>query len=129
MGRYYEWKKKYCTGDTTIDAQHQYLFKLANKLQDTSALKCKPFIINLYKYTKVHFKAEEELMAKSKYPAIEHHKLLHENLTISLNDLSDQYAESVESRDYLVAIFGNWIINHILNEDLRFSNFMTYLKD
>ena len=128
MGKYFEWREEYSTGDSTVDEQHQYLFKLANQLLVTRSSECKPIIMELYDYTRVHLKAEEEIMAEFKYPALEDHKKLHVNLIISLNDLSEKFNESEESRDDLAVIFGNWIINHILNEDLRFANFVAALE-
>jgi len=127
MGKYFEWKEEYCTGDSTVDEQHQYLFNLANRLQVTNLSQCKQIIMELYEYTRVHFKAEEKIMAEFKYSELQAHKTLHENLIYSLNDLSEEFNESEESRNDLAAFFGNWIINHILNEDLRFANFVATL--
>jgi hemerythrin len=128
MGSYFQWKDDYETGDQTVDDQHQYLFKLANRLQITGPSECKPIIMDLYQYTRVHFKAEEEIMEEFKYPSLKQHKKLHSNLISSLNNLSENYSESETERDDLIAIFGNWIINHILNEDLRFANYVASLE-
>ena len=128
MGKYFEWREEYSTGDTTVDEQHQYLFKLANQLLVTRSSECKPIINELYDYTLIHFKAEEEIMAEFKYPALEDHQKLHVNLISRLNDLSEQFTESEESKDDLAAIFGDWIVNHILNEDLRFAEFVATLE-
>ena len=124
MGQYFEWQDEYCTGDITVDEQHQYLFKIANQLLVTRASRCKPIIMELYKYSRLHFRDEEKIMAEFNYPSLEDHIKLHENFISSLNDLSEQFTESEESRDDLSSFFGNWIINHILNEDLRFANFV-----
>ncbi|MCK5153837.1 MAG: hemerythrin family protein [Spirochaetales bacterium] len=129
MSKYFEWKSDYETGDSTVDEQHQYLFKLANSLLVTRASECKPIIMELYQYTRVHFVDEEKIMEELKYPALEDHKKLHINLILNLNNLSESYVESEESRDDLAAVFGNWIINHILNEDLRFANFVSTLEN
>lgn len=129
MSKYFEWKSDYETGDSTVDEQHQYLFKLANSLLVTGVSECKPIIMELYEYTRVHFKDEEKIMAEFKYPALEDHKKLHINLISNLNNLSESFIESKESRDDLAAVFGNWIINHILNEDLRFANFVASLEN
>ncbi len=129
MSKYFEWKSDYETGDSTVDEQHQYLFKLANSLLVTGTLVCKPIIMELYEYTRVHFKDEEKIMKEFKYPALEDHKKLHINLISNLNNLSENFIESEEARDDLAAVFGNWIINHILNEDLRFANFVASLDN
>lgn len=128
MSKYFEWKSDYETGDSTVDEQHQYLFKLANSLLVTGASECKPIITELYEYTRVHFKDEEKIMEEFKYPDLEDHKKLHINLILNLNNLSENFVESEESRNDLAAVFGNWIINHILNEDLRFANFVASLE-
>ena len=127
MSKYYEWKSDYLTGDSTVDEQHQYLFKLANRVHSTNPKDCKPIILELYKYTRVHFKAEEAIMSEFKFNDLENHKKYHENLISRLNDLSDNFTDSRDDRDDLVAFFGNWIVNHILNEDLRFANFIALL--
>ena len=129
MGKYFEWKDEYCTGDLTVDDQHQFLFKLANKLLVTGRSECKLIIMELYEYTRVHFKDEEKIMAEFIYPDLADHKKLHINLISNLNNLSENFIESEESRDDLAAVFGNWIINHILNEDLRFANFVASLEN
>lgn len=128
MSNYFEWKSDYETGDATIDKQHQYLFKLANSLQETRASDCKPIIMELYQYTQVHFNAEEAIMEKSNYHSLDAHKKMHLNLILNLTDLSEQFNDSEESKDDLAALFGNWIINHILNEDLRFANYIASLE-
>ena len=128
MGKYFEWKDDYETGDSTVDEQHKYLFKLANSLMVTRVLDCKPIIMELYEYTRVHFKDEEAIMAEFKYPALDDHKKLHINLISNLNSLSENFDQSEDFRDDLAAVFGNWIINHILNEDLRFANFVASLE-
>ena len=129
MSKYFEWKSDYETGDETVDEQHQYLFKLANSLLVTGTSECKPIIMELYEYTRVHFKDEEKIMEEFKYPALTDHKKLHINLISNLNNLSEGFIESENSRDDLAAVFGNWIINHILNEDLRFANFVASLEN
>ncbi len=43
MSKYFEWKDDYATGDSTVDEQHQYLFKLANRVHSTNP---KDFIRN-----------------------------------------------------------------------------------
>lgn len=128
MSKYFEWRLDYETGDSTVDEQHQYLFKLANSLKVTAVSDCKPIMMELYQYTRVHFDAEEEIMAEFMYPLLDDHKKLHVKLISSLNKLSENFVESEEARDELAAVFGNWIINHILNEDLRFANFVASLE-
>ena len=48
MSKYFEWKSDYETGEKTVDEQHQYLFKLANKLLSTKVTDCKSIIMELY---------------------------------------------------------------------------------
>lgn len=129
MSKYFEWKSDYETGYETVDDQHQYLFKLANRLLSAKVTDCKSIIMELYQYTRVHFKAEEAIMAEFKYPALDDHIKLHINLVSNLNNLSEHFVETEESRNDLVAVFGNWIINHILNEDLRFANFIAAIEN
>ena len=124
MNKYFEWKEEYSTGDSTVDEQHQYLFNLANRIIVAKPSQCKSIILELFQYTKVHFKAEEKIMAEFNFPELDNHRELHNNLITNLNKLYEKFDESIEYRNNLIEFFGNWIVNHILNEDLRFANFV-----
>jgi hemerythrin len=124
MGTFFEWKNDYETGESTVDDQHKYLFHLANRVQSANPIDCNPIIMELYQYTRVHFKAEEDIMKEFKFQELDAHCKLHENLISSLNDMAQGFINTMDDRDDLVAFFGNWIVNHILNEDLRFANFI-----
>ncbi len=63
-------------------------------------------------------------MAEFNFPELDNHREHHNNLITDLNKLYEKFEESIEYRKNLVEFFGNWIVNHILNEDLRFANFV-----
>jgi len=79
--------------------------------------------MSLSEYMKNHFKDEEEYMQSIKYPALEEHKQLHQ-------DLIDKLAETVKSSSKLSIlkikiriIAKRVLIEHIVNEDIKIKLF------
>ena len=72
------WKDNYSVGNPEIDDQHRDLFNLCNQLSESLTEKeCKFIIMKLFKYTRLHFTAEEKLMKDLEFPLfVEHHAFL-----------------------------------------------------
>lgn len=120
------WSSDYELGHEEIDHQHRWLFKIANDIHGADENKVQEKIMELYKYTRVHFEQEEALMKEKGYPRLLEHQEFHELLISNLNDLSGAEDESYEGIENLVGFMMKWIREHILTEDLKFFN---YLKE
>ncbi len=77
----------------------------------------------MYKYTREHFAAEEQMMQRINYPKLEKHKELHKDLITKLNTISAQPFESDESVYDFITFVYDWITHHILNKDMDFMRF------
>ncbi|MEI7840421.1 MAG: bacteriohemerythrin [Methylococcaceae bacterium] len=120
------WLDKYAIGQDTIDKQHQYLFELANIIVDpyndpqTTYLN----IQALYEYTQTHFRDEELLMEQCDYPDYENHKKAHRQLIAKLNTVGNGILTDEAPRTVVIHFMKDWILTHILSEDMRFGNFL-----
>ncbi|MBU8848050.1 MAG: bacteriohemerythrin [Desulfobacterales bacterium] len=113
----FEWDDSFSVANEEIDQQHKMLFDLANSIgDDLNQQRIKKNIMDLYKYTREHFAAEEQMMQRISYPKFEEHKELHEDLITKLNTISAQPFEDDES-------VYDWLTHHILNKDMDYMRF------
>ena len=119
-----QWKPEYELGDPLIDAQHKRIFTMANtSLGCTASADIVAAIMELYKYTRMHFDAEEGLMAARGYDAIAcaAHADMHNKITAKLVRFSSAIGGSPleEVSTGLHALITDWVLNHILTEDMN----------
>ncbi|MBN2686090.1 MAG: hemerythrin domain-containing protein [Pontiellaceae bacterium] len=114
------WSKKYEVGLPEIDSQHEGLFEIAEKIQHATPETIRQYAMDLYKYTRVHFKAEEKFLEKIQYPEIEYHQSLHEDLVTELNEKADGNLDTPESIKDFKQFYIEWLSKHILAEDTKF---------
>ncbi len=115
-----EWKDSYEVGHHEIDAQHQVLYELANKFLNASdKISSANSGMSLYKYTRGHFKYEENLMKKLGYPEMEMHIAQHTDLISLLNEVAENVADESLSMQDLEAFLSAWLIDHISSSDTK----------
>lgn len=125
MANLIPWSDQYLIGIDEIDQQHKYLFELINEsLQCDEMAKLKLSLIQLYKYTREHFKAEETLMKSISYGKYELHVQKHNELIIMLNNKSKEALDDPTKRDELDNFLAGWLIRHIVRNDLDISRFL-----
>lgn len=118
-----EWSDKLKTGLPVIDAQHQDLIVMLNRL---GRLRCgqESFLETfneLEDYSNIHFKTEEDLMTKTNYPKYQEHKSCHEKLKQMIKDIKieinknniDDFGEKLHD------FAQDWIISHYSTEDVE----------
>lgn len=125
-----KWGDKYRIGVERIDEEHRYLFVLINAFHDSHSSGAdrhalEKILNRLVHYAEEHFRHEEEIMRKADYPAYAQHCKLHEELYLTIFRLSEQLAAGSlhVSRETTEFVRG-WLVNHILNHDLRFAGYM-----
>ncbi|MGQ9843815.1 MAG: bacteriohemerythrin [Spirochaetota bacterium] len=124
-----DWSEALSVGILTFDNEHKELVALVNKLNQAlvlgSAKKTMEEVLQtLVKYTKIHFKHEEDYMVLYGYPEYEKHKKEHEKLTQEVMDFYDRYqaGKAVFSLE-LMNFLKDWLSNHILVSDKKYKNF------
>lgn len=121
------WTDKLSVGVNVIDDDHKKLVNMVNELYDgITAGKGKEALAKildeLVNYTKIHFDREEQLFAKTGYPAAAAHKKEHDDLTKQVLDVQAKYKNgSVATLSLEVMNFlKNWLVNHIQGSDKKY---------
>lgn len=121
----FQWEKKYATGILAIDAQHQYLFALTNRLlrnvaEKVSLATIAVTIAQIEDYIDEHFKREEAMLRRVKYEGYDKHIEQHRKLRSQLGD----YAVQLRDQSLAVTEFAHfmqlWLSKHILQEDMKY---------
>ncbi|MFZ4615649.1 MAG: bacteriohemerythrin [Rectinemataceae bacterium] len=130
-GGFMSWRREYEVGNGTIDAQHQRLVALINKLAEAmdSGLgrdALGGILAELINYTATHFKDEEAIFSATGYPDTRAHRGQHEDLVKQVLKLRDDFQSgaSVLSAGTL-AFLKDWLNGHILGTD---QGYVKYLK-
>lgn len=123
-----EWVSGMSVGIDAIDNEHKMLIAMVAELSDAiDSDNTDEIVLEIFErleiYVKKHFSREEELMVKLNYSRLEPHKKQHQNFTKKISEfkatLMDSY--SVSTAEEVNLFLFNWLTNHILIEDMRFS--------
>ncbi len=126
-----KWRDSYSVGVEKFDQEHMVLVELINEMffivrdkGDVSTLA--EAVEKLVDYTRVHFADEEEALEEVDYPHLEEHKEIHVNLLEQVIDFQKQIEhEGKDLRTDFYKFLRDWLINHILEEDMRYGKYFT----
>ena len=123
------WKNEYSIGNYQTDDEHKKLISLANKVIGFSNTgedqnKIQDTLKALHEYTLIHFRNEENFMARLGFPEIEHHKQCHIELIERLNKIITQNASQDDLIHDLKRLMVVWVIEHIINEDHKITQYI-----
>jgi hemerythrin-like metal-binding protein len=114
------WSPSLATGQPTIDAQHQELFRGIAALHEAmtsrnaSSVETTKLLDYLVSFTKTHFSEEEGLMRRANYPDLERHQGVHRRLIAQLSELQQQRAAGARLSPLDVTAFlAAWLRHHI----------------
>lgn len=125
------WGKRFETGIDRIDFQHQTLFtmiqSLKNVLKVEASIRNEVFKMNLDQlvdYTQFHFKTEEELMKRAKFPDFDVHIKLHHSLKNEVMNFYNRFnkGDSIESE--VIIFLEKWLLNHIGHSDMEYVSYV-----
>lgn len=122
-----EWEERMRVGVQEIDAEHQHLVHLLNELFYAMTLgsgreRLGQILDGVIDYTDYHFRHEEFLFEKTKYPDMEAHIKEHDNLRKRVFEIQRKYKSgeygtlTIETLTFLK----QWLINHTTGSDKRF---------
>ncbi len=120
-----EWQDSFNLGHLEIDAQHQKLFQLVNRLlAATDKSNLTEAFAKLFQYTQAHFAHEESIMLEIGYPHIRAHLEQHSTLLSKLAHVEKFIAnytfDMVNFKPFLLA----WMLNHIQTLDAQLVNYV-----
>lgn len=126
----FEWRSEYSVQHPAIDSQHQQLFRLADDLHGAMTRGAGRQVMGdtlkrLIDYTVTHFRDEEQMMMRSKYPHYVQHKAEHDALTMQVAALkrdfdNGKFTVTVETLQFLKT----WLSHHIKQSDHRIAEFL-----
>lgn len=134
MNNSYEWKPEYSVGNEMLDTQHQQLLQIC---KDVSGYRCdgsKSSILDFHSilndlafYATRHFEAEEDVLRRVGYPALESQLAEHAQYNESLVDFLLDAINGKIDRDALEGFLGLWWVKHILLSDMHYCDYVKKL--
>jgi hemerythrin len=125
------WTPALAVGIEEIDAQHQELFRRAERfvssLGQTSRQEVGILLSYLRLYCVTHFGAEESWMRQVEYPGYAQHKAEHDGFVASLMALSDEHEKrgGPGLQPARVSTFvERWLQDHVTSTDVAFAKFV-----
>ncbi len=121
------WSAKCRMGFDEIDSQHRLLYAIANELLEienpvSQEPEIKYLLRHMKDYIDMHFKYEEELMAKHNYPGLAPHIQKHEKIILEMKESLVNSSTLAQLKNNLEDLLIAWIQTHIMIEDKRFSD-------
>lgn len=123
----YNWEEKHSIGIQSIDSQHKEIFNYLNSLLDAMKLGqadkvIYQIVLELEKYSIVHFQKEEFFFQRFNYSGANEHIQEHKFFIQKVADLKSEIkagkmVHSIELLNFL----NDWIENHILISDKSYS--------
>ncbi|MEH6576893.1 MAG: bacteriohemerythrin [Amphritea sp.] len=129
-----QWTSDLSVGDNSIDDDHKGLFALVDELNsaDMGHDYINVILDRLKSYTNEHFSREEELMKKVNFPGMEAHLVEHKAFIEWLETIRSMYARFPESPfvvgDAVNGYLQRWLRQHILEEDMKYRDFILKQK-
>ena len=124
-----EWIEAFSIHNEKIDQQHQYLFDLCNQMQELheeneELEKIKKAVVALYEYVKTHFSYEQEYMASIKFPLLEPHIALHEEIIRKMNEYMRHSSNMAALVYKFKSLVYEWATEHIMQQDKEIDRFV-----
>jgi hemerythrin-like metal-binding protein len=122
------WSNSLVTGIAEIDDQHRILVNSINEANTRLSAHVNAEILNeitrnLLSYALYHFETEEQLMQEYDYASEEYsemHLKQHRDFSTTVVSIRDGIkAGKLISREELLSFLNSWLINHILNTDIK----------
>lgn len=117
------WNERLSVGYQPIDAEHERLVELINRLHDAMTQgkgrqALGEVLDGMIEYTQTHFASEEAMMLEHEYPGYARQKAEHTALMRKVLELRSQYhtGQTVVTMD-VMRFLKDWLVNHIQESD------------
>jgi hemerythrin len=125
-----QWREQLSVGNDLIDNDHKHLVMLVNQAEETLKSKnmssLKTVLESLADYAKFHFSREELVATAAGYPRVTHMHESHEALITKLSQVTQELdlELSEASGQHFVDFLRDWLISHVIKEDLQMKPFL-----
>lgn len=122
------WKDQYSLGISAMDDEHKVLIDKINDLAEgidkgVKQPELKRLFTDLSNYVVEHFSDEERFLEGINYPELDQHKAIHRKLIARVGEFDHDLQNGRLDSAALVAFLNDWLIQHILGVDMRYSRF------
>lgn len=124
------WTEQYRVGSPVLDGQHQTLFRLVKELQDATAKAHSNELLDaildqLIQEARRHFRDEEALLVRCRYPGYSAHRAEHHALTTQVLELQRALrCGETAVTPHVVQFMTNWLDQHLRRSDLLYVPYM-----
>lgn len=124
---YIRWTETMSVGNAELDRDHKRLIGILNHLGINIELGNRnivEFILDdLSDYAQVHFRREENHLARLNFPDLERHRRIHDGIAHRIEDAKWKYFQGLSAtlENELLNFLTAWLNNHILVEDMKYS--------
>ncbi|MBS1208684.1 MAG: two component transcriptional regulator, winged helix family [Proteobacteria bacterium] len=127
------WSELFAVDNTIIDEDHKTMVVLMNHVYDAISGGSKEQVTRSFakfvEHTHEHFTREEEMMAHSSYPGINHHKLEHAALAEKLVSFQTEQTQHKDSKPaQAIDALKNWFVTHVVTSDRKLSQHLASKK-
>lgn len=127
-----QFDSRFLVGIEPVDREHRKLFEIAGRVHDslvsdtqTALDAARAAVTELLDYTETHFASEEKLMEAAGYPDQEAHRALHRALIAQARDMEMRLELGEPQMPLeLNRFIYSWLVDHIMNRDKRFGEFV-----
>jgi hemerythrin len=123
------WNKNLETGILVVDSQHRELVNKLNDFFDACVNKkgkdeLMGMIRFLENYVVFHFKTEEDIMQRNKFPGFSSHKAMHDSFIKEFLKIKSRFEKEGPTLELVTTtgkFLSNWLIEHISKVDKQLS--------
>ena len=125
-----KWREGYNTGIEQFDQDHRQLVEMINGMytivrENENSSNVLVIVNDVKRYAETHFNSEEEALARTDYPDLDEHKLIHQKLSQSI----EQYSKRLEAGERIEREFytflRQWLLEHIMEVDKKYSKYLS----
>jgi len=122
----FKWDNKYSVNNEELDNQHKVLFDILDRmyyscLDIKNRFELYSIIDEFISYTQYHHPAEEQIMRNKGYVDIDRHISEHKSFTDKLLNIRYRNDDDRVAIKALIVHIGNKILNHVMEEDKKYS--------
>ncbi|HIJ23460.1 MAG: hypothetical protein HON68_08250 [Gammaproteobacteria bacterium] len=127
------WSNTYSVGHPDIDSEHKKLVEIYNRIVDAvESFNDEPedrqelmtLLVIFKQNIKRHFFTEESVLSRLNYPDLPNHQLLHFDSLGKISSIDVHGISKKEYRKMILETVGEWWVNHLLIEDMKFKDFI-----
>jgi hemerythrin len=125
-----KWTDSYSVGVPLLDEQHKHLVKMVNSLHgkhDQGVMF--DVIMQMFSYAAEHFHTEEAILRKRSFNGLDRQILEHKMFLRKASEFSGKDLSDPLTRTQMTTFLAEWLVHHILHEDMQYSEILALYEN